>query len=190
RSSYEAGQPYKDPLLWLVFLAILAAVAAFAVTTIASWFFGFWFVAGVAIAFGLLVAVARGVAILTNNAAPGLCAFPWLHGVDHLRRPNKQTKTVMLAMGLGAILFVTLYSVRSALMSQVMQRSGKSEANLVLFDVQQQQRQDIEQLVRSFKLGLYAEVPVVTMRLSAVKDRRVAEIRAVAKSRIPSWACL
>ena len=40
RSSYEAGQ-HKDPLLWLVFLAILAAVAGFAVpATTASWFFG------------------------------------------------------------------------------------------------------------------------------------------------------
>ena len=29
RSSYEAGQRYRDPLLWLVFFAILAAVAGF-----------------------------------------------------------------------------------------------------------------------------------------------------------------
>ena len=34
----------------------------------------------------------------------------------------------------------------------------------------------------------FPEVPVVTMRLSAVKDRRVEEIRADTSSRIPSWA--
>jgi hypothetical protein len=45
-------------------------------------------------------------------------------------------------------------------MSQVVQRSGKGEPNLVLFDVQQQQRRGIAELVRSFNLGLYAEVPV------------------------------
>src|SRR5262245_2651157 len=101
RSSYEAGQPYKDPLLWLVFLAILAAVAAFAVTTTASWFFGFWFVAGVTLAFGLLVAVARGVAILMRKVAPGFLSFPWRQGLANLHRPNNQTTTVMLAIGLG-----------------------------------------------------------------------------------------
>ena len=188
RSSYEAGQRYKDPLLWLVFLAILAAVAGFAVTTTASWFFGLWFTAGVTFAFGLLVAVARGVAILMSKVAPGFLSFPWRQGLANLHRPNNQTTAVMLAIGLGTFLLVTLYNVRSALMSQVVQRSSKGEPNLVLFDVQQQQRRDIEELVRSFNLGLYAEVPVVTMRLSAVKDRRVEEIRADANSRIPSWA--
>jgi hypothetical protein len=39
----------QDPLLWLVFLAILAAVAG-CVTT-ASWFLA-WFTAGVTFAFG------------------------------------------------------------------------------------------------------------------------------------------
>ena len=188
RSSYEAGQRYKDPLLWLVFFAILAAVAGFAVTTTASWFFGLWFTAGVMFAFGLLVAVARGVAILMSKVAPGFLSFPWRQGLANLHRPNNQTTAVMLAIGLGTFLLVTLYNVRSALMSQVVQRSGKGEPNLVLFDVQQQQRRDIEELVRSFNLGLYAEVPVVTMRLSAVKDRRVEEIRADTSARIPSWA--
>ena len=78
RSSYEAGQPYKDPLLWLVFLAILAAVAGFAVTT-ASWFFGLWFTAGVTFAFALLVTVA-GVAILMSKVAPDFCPFPGVGG--------------------------------------------------------------------------------------------------------------
>ena len=157
-------------------------------TTTASWFFGLWFTAGVTFAFGLLVAVARGVAILMSKVAPGFLSFPWRQGLANLHRPNNQTTAVMLAIGLGTFLLVTLYNVRSALMSQVVQRSGKGEPNLVLFDVQQQQRRDIEELVRSFNLGLYAEVPVVTMRLSAVKDRRVEEIRADTSSRIPSWA--
>src|SRR4030095_9888001 len=101
RSSYEAGQRYKDPLLWVVFLAILAAVAGFAVTTTASWFFGLWFTAGVTFAFGLLVAVARGVAILMSKVAPGFLSFPWRQGLANLHRPNNQTTAVMLAIGLG-----------------------------------------------------------------------------------------
>jgi len=106
----------------------------------------------------------------------------------NLHRPNNQTTAVMLAIGLGTFLLVTLYNARSALMSQVMQRSGKGEPNLVLFDVQDEQRRDIAELVRSFNLSLYDQVPVVTMRLSAIKDKPVEEIRADRSSRIPSWA--
>ena len=93
----------------------------------------------------------------------------------------------MLAIGLGTFLLVTLYNVRSALMSQVVQRSGKGTESGALRRTAAAATY-IEELARSFNLGLYAEVPVVTMRLSAVEDRRVEEIRADANSRIPSWA--
>jgi putative ABC transport system permease protein len=188
RSSYEAGRRYKDPLLWLIFFAILGAVTAFAVITTASWRVGLWFTAGVSVGFGLLAVVARGISILMRTLIPGFLPFPWRQGLANLHRPNNQTTAVMLAVGLGTFLLITLYNVRSALMSQVVQRSGKGEPNLVLFDVQQEQRRGVEELVRSFSLGLYSEVPVVTMRLSAVKDRRVEEIRADPVSSIPSWA--
>jgi putative ABC transport system permease protein len=188
RFSYETDQRSKDPLLWLVFLAILAAVAAFAVTTTASWFFGFWFTAGVLFVFGLLAAMARGLALLMSKMAPRLLSFPWRQGLANLHRPNNQTAAVMLAIGLGTFLLVTLYNARSALVSEVMQRSGKGEPNLVLFDVQQEQRRGVAELIRSFNVSLYNEVPVVTMRLSAVKGKSVETIRADPTSRIPAWA--
>jgi putative ABC transport system permease protein len=189
RFSYETDQRSKDPLLWLVFLAILAAVAAFAVTTTASWFFGLWFTAGVLFVFGLLAAMARGLALLMSKMAPRLLSFPWRQGLANLHRPSNQTAAVMLAIGLGTFLLVTLYNARSALVSEVMQRSGKGEPNLVLFDVQQEQRRGVAELIRSFNVvSLYHEVPVVTMRLSAVKGKSVETIRADPTSRIPAWA--
>jgi putative ABC transport system permease protein len=188
RSSYDGGQRSRDPLLWLVAVTILVAVAAFAVTTTASWVFGLWFTAGLLFVFGLLVAIARGLALLMRKTAPGVLSFAWRQGLANLHRPNNQTTAVMLAIGLGTFLLVTLYNARTALMREVMQRSGKGEPNLVLFDVQQEQRQGVAELIRSFHLSLYAEVPVVTMRLSAVKGKRVEEIRADPASRIPSWA--
>ena len=188
RSSYEPDQLRRDPLLWLIFFIILAAVAGFAVITTASWSVGLWFTVGIAVAFGLLGAVARGVSLLMSKLVPGFLSFPWRQGLANLHRPNNQTTAVMLAIGLGTFLVLTLYNVRSMLMSQVLQRSGKGEPNLVLFDVQKEQRRDIGDLVRSFNLSLYDEVPVVTMRLAAVKDKRVEELRADPGSRIPSWA--
>ena len=115
---------YKDPLLWLVFLAILAAVAGFAVPTTASWFFGLWFTAGVTFAFALLVTW-PGCGDSDEQGSSGFLSFPWRRGVGNLHRPNNQTTAVMLAIGLGTFLLVTPYNVRSALMSQVVQRSGK-----------------------------------------------------------------
>jgi len=188
RSSYEPPRRGRDPLLWLICFGILVAVVGFAVVTTSSWMFGLWFTTGVTVAYGLLAAVARGMSALMSKLVPGFLPFPWRQGLANLHRPNNQTTAVMLAIGLGTFLILTLYNVRSMLMSQVLQRSGKGEANLVLFDVQKEQRRGIGELVRSFNLSLYDEVPVVTMRLAAVKGKRVEEIRADPGSRIPAWA--
>jgi putative ABC transport system permease protein len=106
----------------------------------------------------------------------------------NLHRPSNQTTAVMLAIGLGTFLMVTLYSVQGMLLSQVEERTGKGEPNLVLFDVQKDQRQGIQELFAKFKIGVRDEVPIVTMRLTVVKNRPIEEIRADPNLRIPDWA--
>ena len=94
----------------------------------------------------------------------------------------------MLAVGLATFLLVTLYNVRHQLLQQVAEKGGNGEANLVLFDVQQDQRQELANLLTSMDIALQDQVPVVTMRLAAVKGRRVEELRADTAARIPGWA--
>ncbi|MDH3445222.1 MAG: hypothetical protein OEN50_14945, partial [Deltaproteobacteria bacterium] len=188
RASYETEPRRRDPLAWLLFAVIVFAVAGFAVRTTASWSFGLWFTAGVAIAFGLLVLIAKALTALLKKLFPGYLPFPWRQGLANLHRPNNQTTAVMLAVGLATFLLMTLYIIRHQLVEQVAQRGGDGEPNLVLFDVQRGQRQDLGRLLRSLNVDLSDQVPVVTMRLAAVKDRRVEELRADSSARISRWA--
>jgi putative ABC transport system permease protein len=188
RASFEAGPRRRDPLAWSLYGVIVIAVIAFAVSTTGSWTFGLGFSAGVALAFGLLVAIAKGLAALLKKLIPSYLPFPWRQGLANLHRPNNQTTAVMLAVGLATFLLVTLYNVRHQLVQQVAQKGGNGEANLVLFDVQQDQRQELTKLLGSMDIALQDQVPVVTMRLAAVKGRPVEELRADAAARIPRWA--
>lgn len=188
RASYEADARVKDALYWLILVLIAAAILGFARVTTERWLHALWFTGGVLIAFGFLAAVARGVSMLLKKLVPGFLPFPWRQGLANLHRPNNQTIAVMLAIGLGTFLLVTLFSVQSMLLNQVVERSGKGEPNLVLFDVQRDQRDGMAQLLRSFAIHGYEEVPIVTLRLAAVKGRRVEEIRADLNAAIPSWA--
>ncbi len=188
RASYESRPRRRDPLGWLLFGVIVAAVAGFAVMTTASWSFGLWFTAGVGAAFGLLVIIAKSLTALLKKLFPGYLPFPWRQGLANLYRPNNQTTVVMLAVGLATFLLMTLYLIRHHLVEQVANRGRDGEPNLVLFDVQREQRQDLVRLLRSLNVGLSDEVPVVTMRLAAVKDRRVEELRADSSARISRWA--
>jgi putative ABC transport system permease protein len=188
RSSYEKSRAVRDPLLWLIFFAIAAAILGFGMAYTERWFHGLWFAAAVLAAFGLLAFIARAISTLMKSLAPLSLPYPWRQGIANLHRPNNQTMAVMLSLGLGTFLLVTLYSTHSMLLNQVAQRSGKDEPNLVLFDIQKDQREGIAAVFRSFNLRVYEEVPIVTMRLAAVRERPVEEIRADSASKIPPWA--
>jgi putative ABC transport system permease protein len=188
RASYETGGRSRDPVLWGIFLIILLAIFAFALATTRNWLHGLSFTAAVLAAFGLLAFISRNFSMLLKKFMPHFLPFPWRQGLASLHRPNNQTTVVMLSIGLGAFLLITLYSVRSMLVSQVAERGGRGDANLVLFDVQKDQRGDVAALLRSFNVASYEEVPIVTMRLTAIKGRGVEEIRADTNSKIPGWA--
>jgi putative ABC transport system permease protein len=188
RAGYESSQRARDPLQWMILLLIAAAILGFALLTTESWLHALWFTGGVLLAFGFIAAVAWGVSHLMKKLARGFLPFPWRQGLANLHRPNNQTMAVMLAIGLGVFLLVTLVSVQSMLINQVVERSGKGEPNLVLFDVQNDQREAIATLIKSFKTPIYEEVPIVTLRLASIKNARVEEIRADNSSKIPAWA--
>jgi putative ABC transport system permease protein len=188
RASYEGDNRSRDPILWAIFLVILLAIFAFAFATTRQWLHGLSFTAAVVVAFCLLALISRTVSMLLKRFMPYFLPFPWRQGLASLHRPNNQTTAVMLSIGLGAFLLITLYSVRSMLVSQVAERGGHGDANLVLFDVQKDQRREVAALLQSFNVGTYEEVPIVTLRLAAIKDRRVEEIRTDTTSRIPGWA--
>jgi putative ABC transport system permease protein len=188
RSSYETSRGIRDPLNGLIFLLITAAVLGFGVMTTRRWLHGLSFAAAVVLAFVLLVFVARTMAVLMKRLAPVFFSYAWRQGLANLHRPKNQTTAVMLSIGLGTFLLVTLYSVQSMLLNQIAGRSGKDEPNLVLFDVQKDQRESIATLFRSLHVRGREEVPIVTMRLTGVKGRSVEELRSDPKSKISSWA--
>jgi putative ABC transport system permease protein len=175
-------------MIGLIFLLITAAVLGFGVMTTGRWLHGLWFAAAVVSAFVLLVFVARLMAGLMKRVAPGFLSYAWRQGLANLHRPKNQTSAVMLSIGLGTFLLVTLYSVQSMLLNQIAGRSGKGEPNLVLFDVQKDQREGMAALFTHLNIRGYEEVPIVTMRLARIKGRPVEELRSDPNSKISAWA--
>lgn len=93
----------------------------------------------------------------------------------------------MLAIGLGTFLMVTLYNVQTMLLNEVVERTGRGEPDLVLFDVQKDQREALRELFRSFAMDLDDDVPIVTMRLAGIKNKTIAEVRVDPTLKIPEW---
>jgi putative ABC transport system permease protein len=116
----------------------------------------------------------RLVSRLYRHAWP----YAWRQGLANLHRPQNQTLVLVLALGLGTFLLMTLYLTQQTLLRHVSLADAAGQPNLVLFDIQSDQRHDVATLVRSYGLSVQQEVPLVTMRLVSIKGKSTAELRA------------
>ncbi len=188
RSDVEAtGRPWRDPLRWIVATALAAGVTGFAVSQAPEPEFGLGYAAGVAVVFVLLAGVARAIMWAARRFFPSTWSYPWRQGLANLYRPQNQTTVLMLALGLGTFLIMTLFLVQRTLLEQIQITGGEDRPNIVFFDVQSDQLEGVTQIVEDEGLPVLQRVPIVTMELESVKGRTIEELREDSTARV-TWA--
>jgi len=178
---------WRDPARWAVALLIAAGVTGVALLQAPSWEIGLGYAGGVAGVFGVLALVSWGIVTGVRRFFPTTWSYPWRQGLANLYRPQNQTTVLMLALGLGTFLIVTLFLVQRTLLEQIRVTGGEGRPNLVLFDVQNDQVEGVTDIVRNAGLPLMADEPIVTMRLHSAKGRTVAALRRDSTVRA-TWA--
>ena len=103
-------------------------------------------------------------------------------GVANLYRPANQTRSVILSLGFGAFLITTLVLVQSNLLKQFNIKVDQSNANLVFFDIQEDQFRPVDSLVRA-RGKVLQTAPVVTMRIASINNRSVEQIIGEARAK-------
>ena len=179
RRAYETDAPRQ--LDW--WRAAAGVVLLGSTLTLAAWRAGSWrqgaiFSGGIAVALLVLWGAAWGLAAAARRWAPSRWPYVWRQGLANLQRPSNQTATVVLAIGFGAFLLGTLLLVQANLLRTLRITGGPARPNLVLFDIQSDQRPAIEEMLSSAGLRSVGPVPIVPMRLQSVKGRPVAAMLA------------
>lgn len=187
RSSFAEHVGRGDPLRWLIYALIVAAVTAFALTQTSRWEVGLGFVGMLAVGFGVLAGLAKLVAWAARKFFPKRAPYVWRQGVANLHRPNNRTVLLLLALGLGTFLIVTLALTRATLLAQIEGSGGGDRPNLLFFDIQDDQVGPLEKILADEGAPMRAQAPIVTMRLRALKGRPVEQILKDDNSHIPAW---
>jgi putative ABC transport system permease protein len=188
RSDVDNGtSAWRDPLYWVVAACLAAGVTGFAVAQAPEVEYGVGYAAGVAAVFGLLALVAKGIMWAARRYFPTTWSYPWRQGLANLYRPHNQTTVLMLALGLGTFLIMTLFLVQRTVLEQIQISGGEDRPNIVLFDVQSDQLEGVTQIVRDEGLPIVRQVPIVAMRIQSVKGRTIDEIREDSTTRA-TWA--
>jgi len=177
RLSLEETSLFKDPVKWLVYFIIVLFIFGFTYLQIGSIKKTVFFTAGVLAGFIALAALAYAMMWLARRYFPSSWSYLWRQGFANLFRPNNQTLILVVSIGLGTAFICTLFFVQDILISRVTRSSSKNQPNMVLFDIQSNQKQAVANLTKSMNLPVLQEVPIVNMRMIEIKGRNAASYK-------------
>lgn len=175
-SDSNAGK--RDLHKWLVYLSILLFVLAFSYLQLRDWKESIFFTLGVLAAFLLLVGIALLVMWAVRKFFPINWNYLWRQALANLYRPNNQTVILVVCIGLGTAFICTLISVQAILLNRVTVSASGNQPNMVLFDIQTQQKEAVAMLATQHKLPLIQQVPIVNMRLESWNGKSITAITA------------
>lgn len=178
RASIEHLTNQRDPLRWAVYGLIFLFILMFSRWQMGTWWQALSFTGGVIAAFLVLALLAKGLSLLVKRYFPVTWGYVWRQGLANLYRPNNQTLLLMVSIGLGTALIGTLYLVQRTLLSEVSIAGSENQPNLVLFDIQNAQRDEVINITKAQGLPILQLDPIVTMRLEQINELTGAAVRA------------
>ena len=185
RDVEEGASSRADGWAWAARVALAASVVGMAALQVGQLLKGAIFAVGIGAALLVLWLAAFGLTRGLRRWFPQALPYVARQGLANLYRPANQTVAVVLALGFGAFLLGSLAVMQHNLLRQLQLDGGIGRPNLVFFDIQPDQRDDVLARIRAAGLEAQAPVPIVPMRLVAIKGRRVQELLADTLHRAP-----
>jgi len=187
RASFENQEQDNRMLRYGVYTLILLAIFLFTNSLVGSWQQALWFMGGISLAFLILYAMAMLLTWLLRRFFPKGWRYAWRQGIANLFRPENQTVLLMVTIGLGTMLLSTLFLVRNLLLKQVEFAGANQQPNMVLFDIQTKDKDSVAALVRTYKMPVLQEVPIVTCRIETVDGRNKVQDELDSLNALPGW---
>ncbi|MDT0690265.1 FtsX-like permease family protein [Salegentibacter sp. F188] len=168
-------------------LGIFLFIFLFSYWLLEDWRYSLAFVAGIIVTFSILAAIAQLFMKGIKKFFPSSWGFVPRQSLLNLFRPQNQTLTLILAIGVGTFLISTLYFSKDLLLAQATIESQTESPNIILLDVQSEQREAVKKAIIGNELEVLSDIPIVTMRVQSIKGKSVNEIREDTTSRVNGW---
>ncbi len=187
RSGFAKNGPKRDWLRVGLVVVILAAIFGFAIWQTGRWPWGVGFAGALLTGFAVLAGLAKLIAWVAKRLNLRRLPFAWRQGVANLHRPNNRTVLLLVSLGMGTFLMMTLYLTRDTLLGQLRIMGGADRPNLMLFDIQDDQIGSLARVLAENGAPVKQQAAIVTMRISGLKGRPIAEVLKDPSLRVPGW---
>lgn len=175
RTGLDEDLDARDPLRWIINAGIVIAVFAFLWLLTEDPIAALAFTGGLLAAFLLLYLVSKGIIWAIRRYFPRNWSFVLRQGLSNLFRPNNQTQTLLVSIGLGTAILTTLFIIQGLLLNNVAEMDAGNQPNIILYGIERDQAQGLQELTREFDMPVIQSVPIVTMSVAGWKGRSKKE---------------
>lgn len=165
-----------------VYLLLAVLLVGLAFTNDPDWKRALALTGGLATAFLVIIAVARGLMAIARRLARPSWPYLLRQGISNLHRPGNQTLLFLLSLGLGTFLLLTILLAGNLLQQRLTLTHSGESPNIYLIDVQPDQVESVTALVKNQNLPVLESAPMVTMRIQAIRGVPVSQAKDV-----PRW---
>ena len=146
------------------------------------------FVAGIIVSYLILSGLSSLIITMLRKSIPSNAGFVTRQGLSNLFRPDNQTQTIMVTIGMGTAVLTTLMILQSLLLNNVSMMDAGKQPNMILYGIETNQMDDLKKLTLASGLPVIQEVPVVTMKIDGWKGRTKAQWLADSLMTAERWA--
>ena len=187
RPSPTRSESMPDPWRVVIFLAIAAAVTGFAVWQAGALRIGLGFAGMLGLGFLVLAGLGSVVAWTARRFIPRGLPYVVRQGLANLHRPNNRTVLLLVSLGLGTFLVLTLFLVRTTLLSEIAGADALGRPNLIFFDIQDDQIEGVSAAAAGAGSPISESAPIVTMKVASVRGKTVDELLADKEAHLAEW---
>ena len=188
RASFEEDVSARDPLKWLIGFLIILSIFGFLWILTSEAMVAVIFTISLLVGFGALFATASFIMWILKKFFPRKWSFVLRQGLSNLFRPNNQTRTLIVSIGLGTAVLTTLFIIQGLLLSNVANMDAGNQPNMILYGIESKQSEGLQKITESYDMPVIQQVPIVTMRLAEWKGKTKEEWLSDTTSNVRGWA--
>ncbi len=170
------GKRRVDRYKLLVYFTGFAGVLAFSILQAPNALVGIGYVAGLIAVFGLLILSSKGVLSAARYLTKKTSRYTIKQSVANLQRPNNQTSIMMLAIGFGTFLIAAMFFIQNNLLNQIEVSDQGDRPNTILFDIQADQIEGVNELLADEGYPTVESVPMISMRIDAINGVNIVDM--------------
>ena len=179
-------QPF-DIWKWLAYALIILSIFGFLWSLTESVTAAATFSIGLLAAFGLLYLMSSLVMWFVRKVVPSGWSFVFRQGLANLYRPNNQTRTLIISVGLGTSILTILFIIQGLILNNVDSMDAGNQPNMILYGIESHQTKGVASITKEKGMPVVQQVPIVTMKLAGWKGRTKSDWLQDTTRRAERW---